>query len=313
MEYRQLVAFRTVARTLSFTQAANELRFAQSTITAQVKGLENELRVPLFDRRGGRVALTAFGERLLPYAERLLSLAAEARRAVGHDGTGKATLVVGAGEAITTYRLPGLIEAFHHRRPEVYLALRGHVQDVDQVLRLVDLKDADVLLLHGNPVLDEGLSGRVIGTEAMSLVVARDHTLGQLSSISPVDLAGTRSIITGPRCVYARLLDTELPRHGVPRVSRLEFGTIEAVKQAVAAGLGMSLLPRMAVRSALVAGELVELPWRPTTALHTHAVWPTSQTGSAIVEAFVALVTNVIQDAAPASTAVADGGAPLSR
>lgn len=296
MDYRQLVAFRTVARTLSFTRAANELRFAQSTITAQIKSLENELRVPLFDRRGGRVALTAFGERLLPYAERLLSLAAEARQAVGHDGTGKATLIVGAGEAITTYRLPGLIEAFHHRRPEVYLALRGHVQDVDQVLRLVDLKDVDVLLLHGNPVLDEGLSGRVISTETMSLVVAPDHALARLSSVEPADLVGTRSIITGPRCVYARLLDTELTRHGVQRVSRLEFGTIEAVKQAVAAGLGMSLLPRMTVRSALVTGELLELPWRPTAALHAHAVWPTSQSGSAIVEAFVTLVANVIQE-----------------
>jgi DNA-binding transcriptional LysR family regulator len=308
MEYRQLVAFRTVARTLSFTQAAGQLRYAQSTVTAQIKGLEASLRVRLFDRRGGRVRLTESGERLLPYAERLLGLAEEARRAMYNDGRLLGKLVVGAGEVITTYRLPGLIEAFHHQHPDVYLSLQHYDPDATDVLRRIDLGEADVVLLHGTRFATGGLRVRMLCHEEMELVVALDHPFRRREAVVPADLAEVRSIVTGPHCVYARFFDTELGSHDVPPPTRLEFGTVEAVKRAVASGLGVSLLPRIAVSDALAAGELAVLPWSPATPLHTYAVWLESQNDSEIVQAFVSLVARVIAETAPGTPRQGEGG-----
>lgn len=290
MEYKQLKAFRMVAQTLSFTHAATRLRYAQSTVTAQIKGLESELRVPLFDRRGGRVTLTVFGERLLPYAENLLRLSEEARRAIRHDGKLFGKLTVGAGEVITTYRLPGLIESFHHRYPDVYLALQPFNHNASSNPRTPDIGEADVILLHGTRWAIEGLCTQVIGDEEMALVVGAGHPLVGRRTVTPTDLADLRSIVTGPDCVYAQLYDAELGQQGVRAAGKLEFGTIEAVKRAVAAGLGASLMPRVAVGDLVAAGELAILPWHNTISLRTYAAWPEPRGEAPTVRAFVALV-----------------------
>src|SRR5438046_264194 len=109
MELRQLETFRVVATQLSFTRAAATLDYAQSSVTAQIQSLELELGVRLFDRLGRRVALTDAGERLLEYAERLLSLADEARAALADGAEPAGTLTIGAPETVMTYRLPSVL------------------------------------------------------------------------------------------------------------------------------------------------------------------------------------------------------------
>ena len=124
MEHKQLRTFRTVARTLSFTRAASELGYVQSNVTAQVKALERELGVPLFDRLGRTVVLTDAGRILLRYAERLLDLEEEARAAVAGDSEPAGTLVVGASPSLSAYQLPRLLRSFRSRFPRVRLSFR---------------------------------------------------------------------------------------------------------------------------------------------------------------------------------------------
>jgi DNA-binding transcriptional LysR family regulator len=106
MELRQLATFRMVAETLSFSRTAQALNYVQSSVTAQMQGLEEELGVRLCDRLGKRVALTDAGTRLLPYAEKLLSLSEEARCAVVGGDIPMGTLTITAPESICTYCLP---------------------------------------------------------------------------------------------------------------------------------------------------------------------------------------------------------------
>ena len=117
MEHRQLRTFRAVARELSFTRAAEELGYVQSSVTAQVKALEAELGVPLFDRLGRRVVLTDAGRALQGYAGMILDLHEEARAAVAgeHDGAPTGSLTVSAPETLCTYRLPRLLRRFGER------------------------------------------------------------------------------------------------------------------------------------------------------------------------------------------------------
>ena len=125
MDLRQLKTFQVVATALSFTRAAERLDYAQSSVTAQIRALEEELGVPLFDRLGRRVALTDSGARLLEYADKLLSLADEAYLAIAETDEPTGQLVISAPETLSAYRLPPLLKQFRQKFPRVQLILRS--------------------------------------------------------------------------------------------------------------------------------------------------------------------------------------------
>src|SRR5262249_14299225 len=124
MELRQLITFQAVASTLSFTRAAVLLNYAQSSVTAQIQALEEELGVPLFDRLGKRVVLTDAGQRLVRYADRMLNLADETRGVVSGGEVRGGTLTLSAIETLCTYRLPGILRQFRDQFPHVQLKFR---------------------------------------------------------------------------------------------------------------------------------------------------------------------------------------------
>src|SRR6202020_761212 len=113
MENFRLRVFRAVAHHLNFRMAAEELLLTQSAVTQQIKGLQSELDIPLFDRAGGRVSLTTAGAALLPFANRLAALSEEARGAVAAaNGRSAGRLTLGASQTIGQYLLPQLIAGF---------------------------------------------------------------------------------------------------------------------------------------------------------------------------------------------------------
>src|SRR5687768_17710567 len=109
MELRLLATFEKVADVLSFTRAAADLGYAQSSVTSQIRALESSLGVDLFERLGSRIRLTEAGERLLPYARRMIDLAEEAQAAVTGADEPAGTITVGTMESLTSYRLPPLL------------------------------------------------------------------------------------------------------------------------------------------------------------------------------------------------------------
>src|SRR5262245_23144064 len=109
MEFRNLSTFLAVAKTLSFSQAAQMLDYAQSTVTVQIQALEEELGVPLFDRLGRRVALTEAGNQLLWYAQKFVELEKEAHTVISNDPEPAGVLTIGAPETTCAYRLPPLL------------------------------------------------------------------------------------------------------------------------------------------------------------------------------------------------------------
>src|SRR5690554_2116977 len=102
---------------MSFTRAAELMGYAQSSVTAQVRSLEDELGIKLFERLGRSITLTREGERLLLYAEKILKLAAEAKEAVSDSSSMKGTLSIGAVESLCVYRLPNLLQEYRKRCP----------------------------------------------------------------------------------------------------------------------------------------------------------------------------------------------------
>ncbi|MET8244537.1 LysR family transcriptional regulator [Streptomyces sp. NPDC005202] len=227
MQLRLLVTFEKVATVLSLTQAAAELRYAQSSVTAQVRALESSLDTELFDRLGSRIRLTEAGERLLPYARQIIELTEEARTAVAGTEEPSGTLTVGTMESLTSYRLPPLLEFFHHRYPKVRLSLRTTIGDeTRQALRQGTY---DVGFLMEEETEHTGLESEVLAVEPLALVASPGHPPAG-KPVATADLVGKSLLATEPGCAYRDLFERELKSVSPADspVDFMQFGTIEA-------------------------------------------------------------------------------------
>ncbi|MCI3278865.1 LysR family transcriptional regulator [Streptomyces cylindrosporus] len=292
MELRLLVTFEKVATVLSFTQAAAELKYAQSSVTGQIRALESSLGVELFDRLGSRIRLTEAGERLLPYARRIIELTEEARAAATGTEEPAGSLVVGTMESLTSYRLPPLLEFFHHRYPKVRLSLRTTIGDeTRQALRQGTY---DLGFLMEAETEHPGLESTVLAVEPLALVAAPRHALAG-REFGTADLVRQALLATEPGCAYRDLFEQELKSTG-EAVDFMEFGTIEATKRAAAAGLGVSLLPEITVAAELKDGSLVRLEWQPPFTLRTQLAWRAGKRLPAHVRLFVEQARRLVSE-----------------
>lgn len=261
---RQLRTFRAVATTLSFTRAAAELGYVQSSVTAQIQALERELGVPLFDRLGRRVVLTDAGRRLLEYAGRIMELEERARAEVSGNEEPSGSLTISATETHCTYRLPPVLSGYRTRYPAVRLVLRpSPVGALDAGLRR-DLAEGvvDLTFVLEEPIGPvENLVVEPLVAEPALVVAPLDHPLADKPEVDAADLQGEAILLTEEGCAYRRLFQQALSRTTVHGATILEFSSVEAIKQCAIAGTGIAVLSAVSVQKELAEGRLVELPW----------------------------------------------------
>lgn len=296
MELRLLATFEKVATVLSFTRAAAELKYAQSSVTSQIRALETSLGTELFDRLGSRIRLTEAGERLLPYARQIIELADEARAAVVGAEEPSGTLAVGTMESLTSYRLPPLLELFHHRYPGVRLSLRTTIGDATKEALRQGTYDVGFLMERERE--HAGLETEVLAEEPLALVAAPAHPLAARSAVTTAELTEVSLLATEPGCAYRDLFEQELDSLSPHGVSFMEFGTIEATKQGAAGGLGVALLPAVTVGRELAEGTLVRLPWEPPFTLWTQLAWRSGKRLPAQVRLFVEQAVRLVREQA---------------
>jgi DNA-binding transcriptional LysR family regulator len=256
MENFRLRVFRAVAAHLNFRIAAEELLLTQPAVTSQIKALEAELGAALFSRTGGRVSLTPAGLALLPFAERLRALAAEARHAVAEAaGTRSGALALGASQTIGQYLLPRLIAGFLETAPETTLNLfSGNTQQVLEELRA---RRIDLALIEG-PALGTDLRVTPFMQDHLVCLVPPDHPWADREITLDELRKGTllsREQGSGSR----RILESALEAAGVKvreLHARIVFDSTEALLSAVEAGLGIAFCSRWAVRNQLALGTL---------------------------------------------------------
>jgi DNA-binding transcriptional LysR family regulator len=314
LELRHIETFRAVAEELSFSRAAAKLGYVQSSVSAQVSALERELGVPLFDRLGRRIVLTEAGEVMFAYSGKLLALAEQTREAVVDAGVGSSevtgSLTVCAPETLLTYRLPKLLALFHERHPKVRLSVRPSAigRLVGSARKAVEEGKVDVAF-----VLDEPLSVRTrpaylaietLVAEEVTVIAPTSHALASSSAVVPQDLRGETVLLPeAPEsgCAYRGLFERQLGSAGVVPPEKMEFQSIEAVKQCVAAGMGVSVLPSVAVDAELKAGTLAALQWGEPFEVLTQMSWHEDRWKSPAVRAFLAVAREVFSSR-PAST-----------
>ncbi len=292
MDLRQLATFRAVATGLSFTRAAVELGYAQSSVSAQVQALESELGVPLFDRLGRRVTLTESGRRLLPYAERMLALAEETRGAVVGEVEPMGSVTFSAPETLCTYRLPVLLSTFRSRYPGVQLAFRP-LPSAD-TRRAVSEGTVDVAFVLDEPVRGTGLSVERLVAETLLVLAPPCHRLARSPRVVPADLEGETVLLTEEGCTYRGLFLRALASEGVYPGAVLEFGSVEAIKQCVIAGMGVTVLPEVAVTAEVADGRLAVLRWHEGLRMATQVVWHKEKWHPPAVRVFLGVSREVL-------------------
>jgi len=258
MELRDLRTFLAVARLLSFRRAGEAVHAAQSTVSARIAALEADLGVRLFERLGRRVALTAAGERLRACAAKMLDLEDETRAWLAGESELRGSLTVRVPESLCAWRMGGIIRSFRQRYPLVKLGftactLAGLEKDLRQGV-------TDLAFLMADSVHAGDLVVEALGVEPLVLVAAPGHRLAKrglagLPAVGPQDLQGETLVLSAADCSYRKMFEHLLAEAGVQLAAGVEFSSAAALRGCVMNGLGVSILPELAVRDD-VAAEL---------------------------------------------------------
>lgn len=260
MDIKQLKAFVTVATLNSFTRAAGQLGYVQSSITSQVQLLEKELGVSLFERLGKKISLTAEGEEFLMHARQMINLWERAKGSVSVSELPKGKLIVGAHESICTFFLPEILHEYNHRYPDVQLAIKmGSWCDFESALRENQI---DVAIL-----IDRSLSVPefVVDKERsapFAFLTSSEHPLAGKEHVYAEDVAEYPLLMTGEGCSWRALFQRALENTGASLQLMSEGGSIQTLKCLSAFGLGVTLLPLFAVEDEVRSNQLKKLNFR---------------------------------------------------
>lgn len=295
MELRQLTTFYTAAQTLSFTRTAGTLNYAQSTVSAQIHGLEEELGVQLFDRLGKQVVLTDAGRRLEHYAEQILTLADEATTVVANAEEPRGTLTISAYETLCTYRLPAVLQQYRARYPQVQLIFRP--SPVSNVQNYVRAGDVDVAFAMEQPFQTPDLHVEPLVREPLQIIAHPEHPLAEAPIVRPDDLEDESVLLTEAGCSYRVMFERAIADTCVNLSTTVEFNNVEAIKQCVMAGMGIAVLPEVAVAAEIDDGRLAALAWaEPPLEIVTQMVWHRDKWLSPALEAFLEMTREVFQN-----------------
>jgi DNA-binding transcriptional LysR family regulator len=235
MDAAALRMFEAVARTGGMNRAATELNTVQSNVTARIRTLEDELGLQLFERHSRGVMLTGAGRRLLPYAQQMARLLADATRAVRDDGAPAGPLTIGSLETTAALRLPPLLASYTAACPRVDLALRpGTTAELIAAVLAQHVEGAFVC----GPVAHPDLAEEAMFEEDLAVLAAPGVT-----SLGGAIQGQARIVVLRAGCSYRQRLEVLLMHRGVTVVRLLEFGTLEAIFGCVSSGLGITLLP----------------------------------------------------------------------
>jgi DNA-binding transcriptional LysR family regulator len=249
---------------MSFTKAAEALHMTQPAVTFQVRQLEEQFNTRLFDRGRNRISLTAAGARVFEYADRIFALYAEMEQGVRElTGDISGALTIGASTTIAEYMLPTLLGDFKKRYPEIGIHLK--VSNSEGIVSLVERNAIDLGVVE-SPVANRHLVVEACKQDELVAIVPPGHDLAhdgpvacrrvlEYPFICREEGSGTREVIND-------YLDEMFGGSGALKVA-MELGSPEAVKGAVEAGMGVSIVSKATVQKELKLGSLLALRLEP--------------------------------------------------
>lgn len=294
MDLDTLRVFVAVADAGNMTRAAASLGCSQPAVSKRLSELEAELGTPLFDRLPRGVRLTAAGALLRPHADRMLAISAGARRELhALADLSRGSLSVGASTTIGGYLVPDLFGRFQRTHPGITLSLE--IANTAQIQAAVLDNRVDLGLSEGF-VSSEALEVVQIAQDDMVAIVAPGHPLLQRSEVTCACLQEVPVLMREAGSGTRDVIEAGLRQHGTVISPAMSLGSTEALKNAVAAGLGLAIVSRLTVALELATGRLLELPVQGLPFRRSlHLLRLRGKHVSRAMEAFIALM----KDTAP--------------
>jgi DNA-binding transcriptional LysR family regulator len=253
----RLKVFRAVAEHLNFRRAGEELYLTQPAVTLQIKALEEDLGVSLFDRTGTQVALSSAGSVLLDYVRRMDELLAEAEQAISAlGGRVGGDLKIGVSTTIAQYVLPRMLGEFHREYPQVRLAVESG--NTEEIVNALGEQRVTLGLIEG-PARRRDVHAEPFLEDELVLVVPASHEWAVSGSIQVSQLNGAPLLMREQGSGTRRVIELALEKAGVKMKAlriALALDSTESIKSAVEAGLGVGFASRWAIYKEVEMGTL---------------------------------------------------------
>jgi DNA-binding transcriptional LysR family regulator len=240
MENRNLFTFKTVCELSSITKAAEQLGYAQSTVTTQIKLLENELGVKLFERYGNKIHITNAGEKLLDCSNEILRITDRFLDSMREEKETSGPLRIAAVDSICMTILPGILNQFIQNNPKVNIKIISGIAD-ELKYRLANGQADVALILDFNKPSEEWTI--LLEKEVdLGFYIAAD-ALRESADISLDEMRKQKFVLTEPNCQYRKRANAFFMNNGIEPDIIMESSSTEAIIKIVAGGLGITYLP----------------------------------------------------------------------
>lgn len=260
MDIKQIKTFVAVATLNSFTRAAEQLGYVQSSITSQIQLLEKELGIYLFERLGKKISLTSAGEEFLIHSRQMINLWEKAKGSVAASETPKGKLIIGAHESICAFLLPEIFREYKLRYPDVELVIKmGSWCEFESLLRENQI---DVAILIDRRLSAPEFVIDMERNEPFALLASPDHPLIGRECVYAEDVAQYPLLMTGEGCSWRDLFQRALENTSSTLHLMSEGGSIQTLKRFATFGLGVTLLPLFSATDEIKSNQLKELNFR---------------------------------------------------
>lgn len=287
MNFNQLRIFYAVAKNNSVTLAAKELLLTQPAVSIQIHLLEEDYNVKLFNRSGKGIKITQEGELLLSYAERIFNLSDEMEEALLRTTSlERGNLKIGAGRTIGAYYLPHLFEMFKLQYPNIRIQM--DLGNSQQVIEGVLSYQNDIGFI-GTEYFNKDLVVLPFAEDTLVLITPFDHELASKKVVSYKDLDGQKMIMRERGSGTTELIERELKKHKVSVETVMELGSNEAIKHAVEAGLGISIISNNVVKREKDQGrvKILNFPKKKSITTSYHIIYHKDKYLSNLMKAFL--------------------------
>lgn len=258
MEVKSLYTVKKIVETGNFQKAAIALNYAQSTITFQVRQLENELGIKLFEKSGNHMVLSEKGHELLPLMENVLTATEELLQHSTNTGGLHGTLKIALPESLMTYKMQPVLKTYKEKAAEVKLSLR--VLNCYEIYDRLVSGDIDIAIHYDVRSYPQRIETLELATYPLVMTACPTLDADTADLTKPNRQKPVCHIQNDPNAMYLKILENYLKEKKISLENGMEVWSIEAIKQSVMSNLGIAYLPRFTVEEELRAGKLKECP-----------------------------------------------------
>lgn len=257
MDLKSLSTFIQVAELNSFSRAADKLGYAQPTVSFQIKQLESELSVQLFDRIGHTICLTDDGRNLLAYAQQICHLADEMIAGEANDAEPAGNIHIAMADSLCAPMMLEKFAEFHDKFPSISVKIT--TAGTEELFNLLDHNEVDIVCTLDSHIYN---TSYIICSEekiGIHFVCSASHPFAKRSNVDVKELLNEPFLLTEKGMSYRRLLDDILARDSLELNPILELGSADIICKLVAENAGISFLPDYVTESAVADGKIVRL------------------------------------------------------